>query len=192
VTPLTETGAIGPGAGLVAALAIGVAFGWCLERAGLGRATTLVGQFYLRNFVVLKVLFTALVTALLGSFWLDRIGVLRLDLVYLPETFLLPQALGGVLFGAGLIAAGLCPGTACAAAASGRVDGIGTVVGMLAGIAAFNAGYGWLQPWADQTAMGSVTLTDLAGVSYGAGVAVVTLGALAMFTLLERFERVRR
>ena len=79
------------------AVAIGIAFGWTLERAGLGNAPKLAGQFYFADLTVFKVLFSALLTAMLGAFWLERIGLLDLGLVYLPETFVLPQALGGVL-----------------------------------------------------------------------------------------------
>ena len=68
-------------------------------------------------------MFTALVTAMLGAFWLDRIGFLDLRLVYMPETFVIPQAVGGALFGAGFLLGGLCPGTSCVAAATGRLDG---------------------------------------------------------------------
>ena len=65
-------------AALAVAFAIGFAFGWLLERAGLGSARKLVGQFYLTDLTVFKVLFSALVTAMLGAFWLDRVGVLDL------------------------------------------------------------------------------------------------------------------
>ena len=83
---------------LLVAVVIGIAFGWTLERAGLGNARKLAGQFYFTDFTVFKVMFSALLTAMLGAFWLDRFGLLDLDLVYLPETFVLPQAIGGVLF----------------------------------------------------------------------------------------------
>jgi uncharacterized membrane protein YedE/YeeE len=189
--PLTETGVLGPAGALVAAIVIGFAFGWFLERAGLGTSTTLIGQFYLRNFTVLKVLFTALVTALIGAFWLDRIGVLDSSRIYLPDTFVAPQAIGGVVFGTGLIVSGLCPGTACAALASGKLDGLGTMAGMMIGIAAFNVAYPSIQPLLDSTPMGAITLTDLAGVSRGAGVAIVTVAAVAMFAAVGRFERTR-
>jgi rhodanese-related sulfurtransferase len=186
--PLTETGALGPTGALVAAVVIGFAFGWFLERAGLGIATKLVGQFYLRDFTVLKVLFSALVTALIGSFWLDRIGVLKLDLVYVPETFLIPQALGGIMFGAGLVVAGLCPGTACVAAATGRLDGLGVIAGMLLGVAGFDAAYASLQPLVDSTSWGAMTMTGLTGIPQGAGVAAVTMLALVAFAIVGRLE----
>ena len=91
----------------------------------------------------------------------------------------MPQALGGVLFGAGFLAAGLCPGTSCVAAAAGRLDGLGVIAGMLIGVAAFNTVFRSLANFYTSTPLGAVTLTDLAGVSRGIGVAVVTLAALA-------------
>ena len=108
---------------LIAAIVIGIAFGWTLERAGLGSARKLTGQFYFTDLTVFKVMFSAILVAMLGVFWLGRIGVLDLSRVYVPETFLLPQLVGGVVFGAGFVVAGLCPGTSCVAAATGRVDG---------------------------------------------------------------------
>jgi len=130
-------------------------------------------------------------TAMLGAFWLDRIGLLDLGLVYLPETFVLPQAIGGALFGAGFLAAGLCPGTSCVAAAAGRIDGVGVIGGMLLGIAAFNAVFDRIAVFYESTPLGSVMFTDLVGVSRGVGVAIVTVSALAGFAIVARIERSR-
>src|SRR5207253_5021119 len=121
--PLSEYGLLGTRGALGFGVAIGVAFGWCLERAGLGSARKLVGQFYFTDLTVFKVMFSAIVTAMLGAFWLARFGVIDLAKVYVPETFLVPQLMGGFLFGAGFLLAGLCPGTGCVAAATGRGDG---------------------------------------------------------------------
>ena len=191
MSPLAETGAIGPAAVLLTAPLIGFAFGWFLERGGLGDARKLAGQFYFTDLTVFKVLFSALLTAMLGAFWLDRFGLLDLELVYLPETFVLPQAAGGVLFGAGFLVGGLCPGTSCVAAAAGRIDGLGIIGGMLLGVAGFNAVFDWIAPFYDSTALGAVTFTDMAGISRGAGVALVTAMALAGFAVASRLERQR-
>jgi rhodanese-related sulfurtransferase len=184
--PLAETGALGAAGTLIAAPALGFAFGWCLERAGLGSARKLAGQFYLTDLAVFKVMFSALLTAMLGAFWLDRWGVLDLQLVYLPETFVLPQLAGGALFGAGFLFAGLCPGTSCVAAATGRGDGFAVVGGMLLGVLLFNVGYSRLEGFYSGTALGGVTLSDLAGTSRGVMVAVVTGVALAAFAIAGR------
>jgi uncharacterized protein len=189
--PLSETGVLGSVGVLASAPLIGFAFGWCLERGGLGSARKLTGQFYLTDLTVFKVMFSALVTAMLGAFWLDRIGVLDLGLVYLPETYVVPQAIGGLLFGVGFLVGGLCPGTACVAAAAGRFDGLAVIAGMLLGIASFNALFDWIRPLVESTSLGAVTLAQLAGVPQGAGVLAVTAAALAGFAAAARIERSR-
>jgi uncharacterized protein len=189
--PLAETGALGSTAVLLSAPIIGFAFGWFLERGGLGSARKLAGQFYLTDLTVFKVLFSALLTAMLGAFWLDRLGLLDLSLVYLPETYVLPQAVGGALFGAGFLVGGLCPGTSCVAAAAGRLDGVAVIGGMLAGVLAFNLAFDRLAAFYESTPLGAVTLTDLADVPRGVGVAVITAGALAGFAVAARIERSR-
>jgi uncharacterized protein len=189
--PFSETGLLGPFATLATAPLIGFAFGWFLERGGLGHAPKLAGQFYLTDLTVFKVLFSALLTAMLGAYWLDRAGVLDLDLVYLPDTFVLPQAVGGVLFGAGFLIGGLCPGTSCVAAASGRLDGLAVVAGMLLGVFAFNLLFDQFATFYMSTPLGPALLTDLFGISRGAGVGAVTAMALAGFAVAVRLERPR-
>ena len=119
---------------MIVAILIGIAFGFALERAGLGNARKLAGQFYFTDFTVFKVMFSAILVAMLGAFWLGRLGIIDLRGVYVPETFLAPQLIGGLLFGAGFAIAGLCPGTSCVALATGRGDGLAVVIGMFAGV----------------------------------------------------------
>ena len=187
--PLTETGVLGPAGALWMAPPLGVAFGFLLERAGLAHAPRLAGQFYLTDFTVFKVLFTALVTAMLGAFWLNRLGLLDIGLVYLPETFVLAQALGGVLFGAGFLLSGLCPGTSCVAAASGRVDGLAVVGGILVGVFVFNLAFDLISPVYSAMPLGRITLAQLTGVSSGVVVSALTGVALGGFILLGRIRR---
>lgn len=189
IAPLSETGVIGSNGALIAAPLIGFVFGWFLERGGLGSARKLAGQFYLRDLTVFKVMFSALVTAMLGAFWLDALGLLDLQLVYLPETFVLPQAVGGILFGAGFLVAGLCPGTSCVAAAAGRVDGLAVMAGMFAGVLLFDGAFTRIAKFYESTALGSVTLAGVLGVPSGLAVAVVALAALGAFKLAGRLER---
>jgi uncharacterized protein len=185
VTPAIDS----PTASLAIAFAIGIGFGWLLERAGLGSARTLVGQFYFSNLTVVKVLFTALVTAMLGAFWLDRLGGLDLGAVYVPETFVVPQAVGGLLFGGGLLLAGLCPGTSCVALATGRADGLAVMAGLVLGILVFNAGFEGWRPLYESTALGTLTLPDVLRLPAGVVVAVVATLAVLMFAVAERLMR---
>lgn len=186
--PLYETGALTGGGALAVALGVGVAFGFFLERAGLGSARKLSAQFRLTDLTVLKVMFTAIVTASLGVFWLSRLGALDLARVYVPETYLLPQLVGGAIFGAGLVIAGLCPGTACVSAATGRFDGVAVIGGLLVGILAYGAMHPIVERLAMATPRGTFTLPQLLGAPHGATVLLVVLTALAAFRGAEWLE----
>jgi uncharacterized membrane protein YedE/YeeE len=174
------------GAALVAAAGCGVAFGAALERAGLGSARKLVGQFYGVDVTVFQVMFTAIVVAMLGVFWLGALGALDLARIYVPETWIVPQGVGGLVFGAGLALAGLCPGTSCVAAASGRGDGLAVLLGMFAGVLATGALFAPLRGLYESTPRGALTLPAWLGVPYGAVVLAVVAIALVGFALAER------
>jgi uncharacterized membrane protein YedE/YeeE len=170
---------------------IGVAFGAALERAGLGSARKLTGQFYLTDLTVFKVMFTAIVTAMLGLFWLSRLGWIDFDAIAIPETYLRPQIAGGLVFGAGFALAGLCPGTSCVAAASGRGDGLAVVAGLFSGVLASGFAFPLLLDFYDSDARGAWTLPSLLHLSYGTCTLAVVLVALAGFIAAERLERPR-
>jgi len=170
------------------AVLIGIAFGFALERAGLGSARKLAGQFYGTDLTVFKVMFTAIVVAMLGAFWLGRLGLLDLARVYVPETYLLPQLAGGLIFGAGFVMAGLCPGTSCVAAATGRGDGLAVAGGMFAGVVATGLAFAPLRSFYESTARGSLTLPVLFHLPYGVVIAGVVAMALAGFRAAEWIE----
>jgi len=186
--PYFELGYFGARGALVAALIIGIAFGWCLESAGMGSARKLAAQFYLTDLTVFKVMFSAIVTAMLGLFWLGRLGVLDLSRVYVPETFLLPQLVGGLIFGIGFALGGLCPGTSCVAAVTGRLDGAALVLGMWSGVLATGLVFPSLQGFYERTPRGALTLPQLLHLPYGVVLLGVVVIALAGFRGAEWLE----
>jgi hypothetical protein len=114
---------------------IGFCFGFVLERGGFGNARNLAAQFYLYNMRVLKVMFTAIITAMVLVFLTSAVGLLDFELVYVPPTYLWPGVLGGLLLGVGFIVGGYCPGTSLVSMATLKTDGAifagGVVVGSL-------------------------------------------------------------
>jgi len=186
--PFFEFGLFGDRASLATAVVIGIAFGWCLERSGMGSARKLAGQFYFTDLTVFKVMFSAIVTAMLGAFWLGRIGALDLSRVYVPETFIMPQLAGGLVFGVGSAVGGLCPGTSCVAAATGRGDGAMLVAGMFAGVMATGVLFRPLATFYGSTARGTLTIPQLLHVPYGAVVLGIVAVALAGFRAAEWLE----
>jgi uncharacterized membrane protein YedE/YeeE len=189
MAPFYEFGRFGDATSLIVAVLLGVAFGWFLERGGMGNARKLAGQFYFTDLSVLKLMFSAILTAMLGLFWLSWAGLLDLSRVYVPETFIAPQLVGGLVFGVGFAAGGLCPGTSCVAAATGRRDGLALVGGMLAGVFVFGEAFPIVQPFADATARGSWTLPQALRLSHGAVVGIIVAAALGAFAGAEWLER---
>jgi uncharacterized protein len=173
---------------ILTALGVGVAFGFALERGGLGSARKLTGQFFLTDLTVFKVMFSAIVTAMLGTFWLGRLGVMDVAFLYVPDTYLPAQIVGGAIFGAGFAVAGLCPGTSCVAAASGRGDGAMVVAGLFAGVVVCGLGFPLVEHLYNSGARGAWTLPQLFHVPYGVVVFAVVLVALAGFAAAERIE----
>lgn len=183
-------GHFGPSTGLLLGTLIGIGFGFVLERAGFGRARNLAAQFYLTDLRVLKVMFSAIVTALAGMALLSGAGVLDLSRITVPETFLWPQLVGGLLLGAGFIISGHCPGTAVVGTASGNIDaGVG-VVGMMLGSLAFGLGFGPIEKFYESGAMGVVRLNDLLGVPTAVVAAAVLAMAIGAFVGGEKIERI--
>jgi uncharacterized protein len=189
MTPLYKYGFFGDELSLVVAFVLGIGFGFCLERAGFGSARKLAAQFYLYDMSVFKVMFTAIVTAMLGVTYLGWIGWLDLGQVYLVPTFLGPQILGGLVLGVGFVVGGYCPGTSAAAVATGRVDGMVYALGIFAGTFAYAELYPSIKAFVNSNAMGQVTLPEVLGLPWGVIVFVVVVIAVAGFWGAGKVER---
>ncbi|MBK9519444.1 MAG: YeeE/YedE family protein [Anaeromyxobacter sp.] len=147
---------------LAGALVIGVAFGFVLERAGFGRAQILVAQFYGTKMTVYRTMFTAVVTAAIGTSLLAAVGLLDLRAVTINyPTYLWPMIVGGLLVGAGFVTSGYCPGTSVVAAASGKLDGAFTVLGVVLGTVLYAEVQPALGAFHDSGKLGGVFLYTL-------------------------------
>jgi hypothetical protein len=179
--PFYKLGYFGDEVSLILAFVLGVGFGFFLERAGFGSARKLVAQFYLRDLAVFKVMFSAIVTAMLGVTYLAWIGYLDLSLVYLVPTFWSAQLVGGLLLGAGFVIGGYCPGTSIASTATGRLDGLAYVAGFAGGTLAYALVSPALEGLYKSGAIGPTTLPGALGVDRGLIVFAVVVIAVAGF-----------
>ena len=193
--PLASSVDFSLGAELAIALVLGLGFGFALERAGFGSARKLTAVFYLYDMAVVKVMFSAVVTALVGLAVLGGAGVLDMPALSSEPTNWVAQIGGGLLFGAGFVVGGYCPGTSMAAIATGRKDGILFALGMLTGVWAYAELTPGLDEWYKATAAGELTLPGLTGIGMGwwaAGfVAFLAFGAWGMGRLEHRFAPLR-
>jgi uncharacterized protein len=187
--PFFKFGLFGDNVSLVVAFLIGIGFGFFLERAGFGSARKLTAQFYFTDLSVFKVMFSAIVTAMVGLFYLSWMGFVDLSLVYLTPTYLMPQVVGGLILGVGFVVGGYCPGTSCVGVATGRADAGVYLLGILAGIIVFGEGYPLLKDFYLGTPMGQVTLPTLLNIPYGVIVFLVVLMAIGGFAGATRVEK---
>ncbi len=186
--PFFKFGLFGEEASLLVALVIGIGFGFFLERAGFGSARKLVAQFYLTDLSVFKVMFTAIVTAMLGVTFMGWTGLLDLSQVYLVPTYWAPQIVGGLLLGAGFVIGGYCPGTSVAAVATGRIDGMTYVLGIVAGTLTFAGLFPLVKGLYLLGSAGPQTLPELLSLPYGLvvfGVVVMAVMGFSGASLIE-------
>ncbi len=119
---------------------IGFGFGFVLESAGFGNSKKLAAQFYFKEMTVLKVMFGAIVTAMVLLFITVGLGILDFNQVWVNPTYLASGILGGLIMGVGFIVGGFCPGTSLVAMATRKLDGLFFLLGVLLGIALISEG----------------------------------------------------
>ena len=174
---------------LVVALVLGMGFGYILEQAGFSSSRRLAGLFYGYDFTVLRVFFTAAVTAMSGVLLLGHYGLLDLGLIYVSPTWLWPAVAGGVLMGLGFVLGGYCPGTSVCAASIGKVDAMFFIGGSLIGILGFAEFYPALHEFYESSSLGPIKVYDSLGVSEGLFAFLLIAMALVAFVVTTRIER---
>ena len=184
--PLTEL--MGHWGSYVIYALIGVAFGMTLESAGFGNSKLLAAQFYFKDMRVFKVMFTAIIVAMTLIFLSTSIGLLDYNLIWVPPTYLWPGIVGGLIMGVGFIIGGFCPGTSLVGFATGKVDAIFFVFGVLFGIYLFGETVSNYDVFFDSSYMGRFTLPELFNVSYGVVVLSIVVAALLIFVMAQKVE----
>ncbi len=170
--------------------ALGIGFGWALESSGFAISTRLAAQFYFKDLTVLKVMFTAIVVAMLLVFLTSALGLLDYNAVWVNPTYLLPGIVGGLIMGVGFIIGGFCPGTSLVATATGKLDGVLFTLGALFGMFAFGETVGFFNDFYHSTNKGRLTLQDVLNVDAGVVALGVVIMALVVFFLGEQAERI--
>jgi uncharacterized membrane protein YedE/YeeE len=190
IAPLAKSGAISASTNLWLAIPIGIVFGYALFHAGFTDSRRIAWAFYFKDVGVPVVMFSAIATGMLGLWGLSLLGVLDISRVYMLPTFLWPMAVGGLIFGMGMVIGGYCPGTAAASLATGKIDALVFIIGFLAGSLVF----GDLFPvWGDfynSNYLGAYRLDEWLGIGLGPtvlGIVVIAVGG----TLLMRYVQNR-
>lgn len=170
---------------------IGFAFGFTLEMSGFGDSRKLAAQFYFTELTVLKVMFTAIVTAMVLLFGAVSLGILNFSQVWVNPTYLWSGILGGLIMGAGFIIGGFCPTTSLASASTGKIDGMLFMLGGFVGAFLFGETEPYFTNWYNNAGYyGRLTLDQVFHLPVGIVVLLVVLMALFMFWGAEQLERI--
>jgi rhodanese-related sulfurtransferase len=174
---------------LVVALFLGMGFGFVLEQAGFSSSRRLAGVFYGYDFTVLRVFFTAAVTAMSGVILLSYLGFLDMDAIFVNPLWLRPAIVGGIIMGLGFVLGGYCPGTSVCAASIGKVDALFFVGGGLLGVSLFGEFFPLYHRFFESTARGPVKVFTSLGMSQGLFAFLVIVMAVGAFYATTRIEK---
>lgn len=164
---------------IVVGIAMGIVFGFALEKSRVFEPGVIVGQMQLRNFIMLKVFLTAVATGAVVLAVLNGFGYVKLQ----PKAAAYAaDVVGGLLLGAGISLSGACPGTTLAQIGAGYRDALFTLVGGLLGAVT----YSYAQPALANTFLGQsgpkLIFSDLVGVPYW--IAALVLAAVIVVILV--------
>ncbi|MCF8374533.1 MAG: YeeE/YedE family protein [Bacteroidales bacterium] len=187
--PLITQGIIAENWNFILAFVIGIGFGFVLEQAGFSSSRKLAGVFYGYDFVVLRVFFTAAITAMTGMIFFHYFGWIDLDLVYVNPTFLTSAILGGVIMGMGFIVGGFCPGTSMCGAAIGKIDAMVFFASLFVGIFIFGETYSMWEELMYAGSLGPRKVFDTLNMSQGLFALLLIVVALVAFYITARIEK---
>ena len=187
--PLISYDIITDNTNLLFAFLIGIGFGFVLEASGFSSSRKLAGVFYGYDTVVLKVFFTAAITAMLGLLFFSLFGWIDLSLIYINPTYLWSTLLGGAIMGAGFIIGGFCPGTSFCAVSIGKIDAMVFAGGLFIGIMIFTEGYPLWEKLYFAKYMGAPKLSEGMGIKDGLTIFGIIIAAFGMFYVAEWAEK---
>lgn len=185
------TDALSGPAGFLAALLVGIGFGFVLEQAGFGSSRRIAGVFYFTDMTVIKVMFTGLVTATIGLLLCERLGLTGTENIHIPTTIYGAQAVGGIIFGVGFALSGWCPGTSAVGLASGRYDAGVFLGAAILGSILFNELFPIIEPLYNWGEAGVRYLNEALGISKASYTLIFTLMAVAVFMGVEKIDPTR-
>lgn len=186
--PLYPQELLNPEFNLLIGFFIGIGFGFILEASGFTNTRKLAGIFYGYDATVIKVFFTAALTALIGLFFLHYMAWIDLSATFFPKTFWIPTLIGGAIMGLGFVVGGFCPGTSLSAAATGKVDAIVFIVGILIGIFGFIFTFDLWSGLRSSGDMGRVNVTTWLGISEGLFIFLFTVVAAITFYVFQWWQ----
>lgn len=162
--PATIAGISGP-LSLYGGLMLGLLFGVVLQKGRFCKYDVISGLFRLQDFTIFRSGAPIIVVSMLGIFFLKDMGLLEL---HIPKAVVVPQIIGGLMFGAAIAIMGYCPGTAAGALGEGSLDAIPSMLGLIAGATLYAEFFhnDWSKTFLKIGDMGRSNVADMLDISH--------------------------
>ncbi|HPG32989.1 MAG: YeeE/YedE family protein [Lentimicrobiaceae bacterium] len=165
----------------VIAVLLGMAFGFTLEASGFSSSRKIMGTFFGYDFVVLRVFFTAGITAMSGIIYFDYMGWMDASMLYINPYYVTSAIVGGIVMGGGFALGGFCPGTSFCGVAIGKIDAILFTAGLFIGIFIFSEFYPVLSTMYNSENLGDLKIYEMLGMRKTVFAFLLVLAAVGMF-----------
>jgi hypothetical protein len=166
-------------------LLFGIIFGFLLQKGGVTKYDVIINQLLLTDFTVLKIMLSAVVTGMIGLYFMQNRGWIKLR----PKAGSLGKnAIGGLIFGVGFALLGYCPGTIAGAIGNGYLDAVTAgLVGIVLGSGLLATLYPRLKEGVlKQGYFGNVTLPQVLKVNSWVIIMPLAIFIIILLYILER------
>ncbi len=181
VGPLIPMGVIPETWNNVIALLLGAGFGFSLEASGFSSSRKIMGTFFGYDFVVLRVFFTAAITAMTGIIYFDYMGWMDASMLYINPYYVMSAIIGGIIMGFGFALGGFCPGTSFTGVAIGKIDAMFFSAGLFIGVFIFSELYPLFEGLYNSRNLGGIKIYELLGMRETVFGFLLILAAIGMF-----------
>jgi len=144
------------------AFLIGLGFGAIMQLAQLDRLAKVIGAFLLKDLTIPKALLMAMGVGAILIYTAEHFGLIHL---HIKPFYPVGVALGGLIFGAGMVIVGYCPGSMPEAVGEGRMDALfGIIAGIIGGVVFTIIFPVYESSFLHGAVIGKPTLSDLLGL----------------------------
>lgn len=189
IGPLIPMEAIPEAWNNVIAVLLGMGFGFALEASGFSSSRKIMGTFFGYDFVVLRVFFTAAITAMAGIIYFDYMGWMDASMLYINPFFVTSAIVGGVIMGFGFALGGFCPGTSFCGVAIGKLDALFFTAGLFLGILLFSELYPLFANLYNSKNLGGASIYEMLGMKKNLFAFLMIIAAIGMFYLAAFVEK---
>ena len=175
---------------MVKVFILGMIFGAIMQLGFLDRLSKVIGAFLLKDLTIPKALMVAMGVGAIFLYTAEYFGLIQF---HIKPFYPVGVALGGLIFGTGMVIVGYCPGSMPEAVGEGRMDALlGIISGIIGGVI-FTVFYPvYHNSFLHGKTVGKPTLTDLFGVDGFEKMAIgvmIGIGFILLAFLIDGIEK---